>query len=154
MHDATLRIGELARLTNLSPDSLRHYGRLGLVASTRTEGRFREYNRDAIQRVRVIQAAFALGFSLDELSDIFAKRRAGRAPCAQVRKLAGEKLEELTQRIEELSRLRTHLATTLSKWDRSIKNAPAGTPARLLDSLLADPVPPNRARSKQIGARS
>ena len=129
-----LRIGELARRTNLSPDSIRHYGRLGLVAATRTPGKFREFAPDAVDRVRMIQGALALGFSLDELSEIFAMRRSGRAPCRHVRALAGEKLDALTERIEELERLRVALAKTLVAWDASLASA-SGRPARLLESL-------------------
>lgn len=139
-----MRIGELARLTNLSPDSIRHYGRLGLVGSTRTPGKFREFRPDAVERVRVIQAALALGFSLDELAAIFAMRSAGRAPCRHVRALAGEKLVALTRRIEELERLRAALAKTLVDWDASLA-ASAGRPARLLESLgAALAAPPRR----------
>lgn len=131
-----LRIGELARRTALSRDSIRHYGRLGLVASTRTAGKFREFAPDAVQRVRVIQAALQLGFSLDELSQIFAMRRAGRAPCRHVRALAGQKLDAITARIVELQRLRRRLARTLVAWDASLASDSA-EPARLLDGLVA-----------------
>jgi DNA-binding transcriptional MerR regulator len=131
-----LRIGDVARLTSLSPDSIRHYNRLGLVPATRTEGKFREFAPDAVQRVRVIQSALALGFSLDELAKIFAMRRSGKAPCRHVRALAGEKLAALTRQISELDRLRSALAKTLRDWDASLEAA-SGRPARLLESLGA-----------------
>ena len=130
-----LRIGELARLSRLSPDTLRHYERLGLLAAARTPGKFREYGSDAAHRVHVIQAALAIGFTLAELSEIFAERAAGRAPCQRVRKLAGAKLVALTERIADLSRLRRQLTRTLAIWDTQLAGTPAGVPARLLDSL-------------------
>jgi DNA-binding transcriptional MerR regulator len=132
-----LRIGDLARIANLSPDTLRHYERLGLLSATRTPGRFREYDRDAVHRVRVIQAALAIGFTLAELGEIFAERAAGRAPCQRVRKLAGAKLVALTERIRELSRLRRQLERTLALWDGQLSGTPSGAPARLLDSLAS-----------------
>lgn len=141
----SLRIGELARQTNLSRDSIRHYGRLGLVSSTRTAGKFREFTPDAVQRVRVIQAALELGFSLDELSQIFAMRRAGRAPCRHVRALAGQKLDLLAARIAELQRIRTLLSRTLAAWDASLGKA-TEHPVRLLESLVA----PSSKRRTQV----
>jgi DNA-binding transcriptional MerR regulator len=132
-----LRIGDLAQIANLSPDTLRHYERLGLLSATRTPGRFREYGRDAVHRVRVIQAALAIGFTLTELSEILAERAAGRAPCQRVRKLAGAKLVALTERIQELSRLRRQLQRTLAVWDSQLAGTPSGAPARLLDSLAS-----------------
>jgi len=139
-----LRIGELARLAGLSPDSLRHYERLGLLSATRTQGRFREYRRDAVQRVRVIQAALAIGFTLAELSGLFAERAAGRPPCRRARALAASKLVELTARIEELCRLQARLRRTLAVWDEQLAGTPAGVPARLLDSLASDEPEPRR----------
>lgn len=130
-----LRIGELARRTNLSPDSIRHYNRLGLVSSTRTTGQFREFEADAIHRVQVIQAALALGFSLEELTQIFAMRREGRARCRRVRTLAGAKLVALSERIAELQRLRRLLVRTLAGWDATLAGE-AEHPARLLESLV------------------
>lgn len=136
-----LRIGEVARTTSLSPDTIRHYERLGLLAASRTPGRFREYTRDAVHRVRVIQAALAIGFSLAELARAFAERRAGRAPCRRVRRLADDKLAALDERITELTRLRAQLARTIAAWDRRLEAVAAtdGTPAHLLDSLVAEP---------------
>jgi DNA-binding transcriptional MerR regulator len=145
---SVLRIGELARLTRLSPDTLRHYERLGLISAARTTGGFREYGRDAAQRVHVIQAALAIGFTLAELSGILAERAAGRAPCQRVRKLAGAKLVALTERIAELSRLRRQLVRTLAIWDTQLAGTPAGAPARLLDSL-ARGAPPRVALARR-----
>jgi len=134
-----LRIGELARLTSLSPDTLRHYERLGLLSAARSPGQFREYGRDAVQRVRVIQAALAIGLTLAELSGLLAERATGRPPCRRARALAAAKLDALTKRIEELSQLRQHLARTLDVWDAHLAGTPAGVPARLLDSLAHGP---------------
>ena len=153
-----LRIGDLARVTGLSPDTLRHYERLGLLSATRTPGRFREYGHDAVHRVRVIQAALAIGFTLAELSGVLAERTAGRAPCQRVRKLAGAKLVALTERIRELSRLQRQLERTLAVWDSQLAGTPSGVPARLLDSLAsrndrrgaaARRNPPWRSRSRR-----
>jgi DNA-binding transcriptional MerR regulator len=130
-----MRIGDLARRTDLSVDSIRHYGRLGLVASTRGANQYREFAPDAVQRVRVIQGALALGFSLDELAEIFAMRRKGQAPCRHVRALAGTKLAALSTRIEELQRLRRRLVRTLAAWDATL--ATSNEPARLLEGLAA-----------------
>ncbi len=131
-----IRIGELARRTNLSPDSIRHYDRLGLVSSTRTTGQFREFAPEALHRVQVIQAALALGFSLDELAQIFAMRREGRARCKRVRALAGDKLVALSDRIAELQRLRRMLVRTLAAWDATLADG-AEHPAQLLESLVS-----------------
>ena len=55
---AALRIGALAHASALSPDTLRHYERLGLLPILpRSRGRFRRYPPAALRRVRVIAGA-------------------------------------------------------------------------------------------------
>jgi DNA-binding transcriptional MerR regulator len=54
-------IGEPARLSGVSPRSLRWYGEQSLLRETRTSGRHREYGDDALKRVRTIQVLFAAG---------------------------------------------------------------------------------------------
>ena len=130
-----LRIGVLARKMRLSPDSLRHYERKGLLnAPPRSDGGFRLYPDSAERRVRVVQASLALGFTLDELAAIFAERRRGGAPCRSVRALAGAKLEALEERLKALRRLRTALRSVLRNWDSRLTEA-GGEPAGLLEAL-------------------
>ena len=131
----SLRIGELARQSGLSADTLRHYERLQLLpVLRRTEGGFREYPPEAVKRVCVIQQALSLGFSLDELSRFFQERASGRAPCRAVRRLAQAKLEALEGQIQALLAGRNALREILEQWDERLGDA-QGQPARLLDSL-------------------
>jgi DNA-binding transcriptional MerR regulator len=130
-----LRIGELARLTDLSVDTLRHYERLQLLpVLRRTDGGFRQYPPDAVRRVKVIQQALSIGFSLEELSQFFKERSSGRAPCRSVRRLAQAKLDALEQHIQSLLASRDALRALLEHWDDRLREA-HGQPARLLDAL-------------------
>src|SRR5579863_2374699 len=49
------RIGEVARLVNISPSSLRNWEKLGLFKPSRTEGGYRIYSRDTIADLKRIQ---------------------------------------------------------------------------------------------------
>ena len=140
MPPTSVRIGALARKTGLSPDSLRHYERKALLsAPARSPGGVRLYPIEAERRVRVIQAALALGFTLDELSTVFAERRRGGAPCQRVRALAGAKLEALDAQLRSLERLRSALTRVLQDWDKRLVGA-GNASVGLLDGL-ADAVP-------------
>ena len=76
-----LRSGELAALAGISPDTLRHYERMKLLATPRrSAGNYRLYPREALERVRLIRHALAVGFSLPELAKILKVRDAGGAP--------------------------------------------------------------------------
>jgi DNA-binding transcriptional MerR regulator len=81
-----MRSGQLAHLTGVSTDTLRHYERLGLLPlPQRTTGNYRAYPPTSQQRVELIQRALAIGFSLSELKTILAVRDGGGAPCRRAR---------------------------------------------------------------------
>jgi DNA-binding transcriptional MerR regulator len=128
--------GDLARLSGVSSDTLRHYERIGVLPRPpRTEAGYRRYPPSAVDRVRLIRRALAIGFSLDELRRILQVRDRGGAPCRNVRALAASKLEQTEQRIAELEALRDQLRAVLADWDSRLDGAPDGQPARLLESL-------------------
>jgi len=133
---AYLRSGELARLADVSADTLRHYERMKLLAAPRrSAGNYRMYPPDALDRVRLIRRALGVGFSLAELVKILKVRDGGGAPCRHVKSLLEEKLLQVNKQITELIALREHLETVLKDWDRRLDGTPEGKPARLLESL-------------------
>jgi len=133
-----LYTGELARLTNVSSDTLRYYERRRLLpAAPRSEAGYRLFSEDAVKRVRLIRAALALGFSVTELAEIFRERNSGGAPCQKVRNLAAQKLTTLEERLRDLQAWKRELRRTLFQWDRLLSRTPKGKPAKLLESLAA-----------------
>ena len=84
-----MRSSELARLAGVSPDTLRHYERKGLLPKARrAPNGYREYPPEACARVRLVRRAVAIGFTLDELALVVKVRDQGGAPCGEVRALA------------------------------------------------------------------
>src|ERR1039457_3399791 len=78
----SLRSGELASLTGVSADTLRHYERLGILrTSHRASAVYRMFPPSAVERVQLAQRALQLGFSLKELAEILRIRDNGGAPC-------------------------------------------------------------------------
>ncbi len=139
--------GECAQLAGVSTDTLRYYERRRLLpAPPRASNRYRHYPADTLIRVRVIRSALAIGFSVDELTQIFNARDRGLAPCRQVRRLAAEKLGALALRISELQHLHEVLGRTIEGWNQQLATTPSGEKAALLESLAqAEP-----AASKQL----
>jgi DNA-binding transcriptional MerR regulator len=137
LQNTMLRAGELARLTGVSTDTLRHYERKGLLKPRRAPNGYREYPPHAVERVRLIRSALAIGFKLDELSRVLKTREAGGAPCQQVRALAAAKLAELETLVSEITALRDGLREVLQDWDEHLAATSAAEPARLLERLAA-----------------
>ncbi len=73
--DDTFHIGEVADRTGLSLRTLRHWEEMGLVTPTgRSEGGFRLYGEEDIQRVLLARALKPADFSLEELQEILRLR--------------------------------------------------------------------------------
>lgn len=67
----TMHIGELAERTGLSLRTIRHYDEVGLLPATgRTDGGFRVYAENDVERLTLIKQMKPLGFSLEEMSEI------------------------------------------------------------------------------------
>ena len=83
VENRALRIGEVARRAGISPDTLRHYERHGLIPKPkRTAAGYRMFSPDVIERVRLIRSALSVGFTIRELSRILGIRDRGGVPCA------------------------------------------------------------------------
>jgi DNA-binding transcriptional MerR regulator len=141
-----MRSGQLARLTDVSTDTLRHYERLGLLPlPQRTAGNYREYAPTSQQRVELIQGALAIGFSLSELKTILAVRDGGGAPCHHARKLLNSKIAHVNRRIENLTLLRAELHRLSKNWDTRLRRTRPGQAAGLLETVRRTlRVPPTR----------
>lgn len=134
----TLSSSELARLTGVSTDTLRHYERKRVLRTpARSHSGYRRYPADAVARVRLVRRALTIGFTLDELAGVLSERERGGAPCRSVRTLVAERLGELEARLRDLTELRDELRVLVHEWDRRLARIPVGAQARLLD-LLAD----------------
>ena len=149
--DAPLKAGQLARLVGVTPDTLRHYERVGVLPPPpRSPNGYRIYPTEAVVRVKWIQHALAVGFTLEELARILKVRDSGGAPCRNVRALAESKLVNLEARIEELQRLRDDLKKSLRDWDQRLRKTPRGQRAWLLNMLLESGEPSSRRPSSPI----
>ena len=156
-----MRSGELARQAGVSPDTLRHYEKKGLLAPPhRNANGYRVYPPAALQRIRLIQRALDMGFTLDELSRVLRQRDTGGVPCGQVRAIAAKRLEELEVRIAALHALRAELQALVEEWDKRLAAVPPGQRAGLLDALAmtsakgSSPRPLSRRRRTALRARS
>jgi MerR HTH family regulatory protein len=69
--DRRLKIGELARLSDLSIKTIRYYERRGLLAQPpRTEGGYRLYGPEEVARLRFVRRAKLLGLTLEEIREL------------------------------------------------------------------------------------
>ena len=131
-----LRSGALAKATGVSPDTIRHYERIGVLPrASRTQSGYRVYPASALERVLVVQRALRIGFTLAELAEVLKARDAGGAPCRRVYQLAQDKLRAIEADIEALKRTKRYVKKVLSDWEERIQRAGPGQQSHLLYSL-------------------
>jgi DNA-binding transcriptional MerR regulator len=100
-----MKIGEVATATGLAPSAIRFYEQSGLLpAPQRAANGYRRYSSEAVERLRFIQVAQALGFTLDTLRAIFLTRGELSKP-----ELHDEMLQRLDTRLGEID----HMLATL-----------------------------------------
>ena len=70
-HDATLSVGDVARVSGVSIRSLHHYDDIGLLRPTaRSDAGYRLYSRHDLDRLHEILVHRALGLSLTQICQI------------------------------------------------------------------------------------
>lgn len=147
----TLRAGQIARMTGVSPNTVRYYERRGLLPRVpRDANGYRRYPESAVRRITVIRRALDAGFSIAELSQVLRQRDAGGAPCRQVLAIGRDRLGDLEHRIDRLIALRDDLRTLLKEWEVRVGRLGRNERAGLLDSLAESSVP-CRARCAPVG---
>jgi len=106
----TLRtIGELAESAGVPSSTVRYYERAKLLgASRRSRSNYRLYDDTALERLRFIRAAQAIGLTLRDVSRLLRP-----APCEKVQALIEARLEEVRRRMRELRHVQKVLKASL-----------------------------------------
>ncbi|MBC7592844.1 MAG: MerR family transcriptional regulator [Kineosporiaceae bacterium] len=109
--EKSMQIGEVADRTGMSLRTLRHYDEIGLLQpSARSEGGFRLYAKDDVEKLLVIRRMKPLGFSLDEMLEVMTTIEALRGPEAPEASLRTQLSQIIEQAMDRRERLRSQLA--------------------------------------------
>ena len=101
MSKKPLTIGVTAKEASVGVETIRYYQRIGLIEQPRKPvSGYRLYSADTVTRLRFIQRAKALGFSLDEISILLLP---GDSKCIEIQTLASRKLGIIKSKIHDLN---------------------------------------------------
>ncbi|SFR99223.1 MerR family transcriptional regulator [Sphingomonas jatrophae] len=110
-----LTIGKLASATGTKVETVRYYERAGLIdPPARTDGNYRAYRPEDLERLRFIRRTRDLGFSLDEVRALLNLAAQRDRDCGTVDELATRHLEEIDRKIADLMALRRELAGVIA----------------------------------------
>lgn len=134
-----LRIGDLSQKTGLAVRTLRYYADQGLFGKLiRTKKGYRLFPVEAVEWVRLLLAAQAAGFSLQEIRAMLGALRQGGVCCRNMRAALSDRLGSVRAQIQELEALANRLAATLETPDGAEGPLPCSLASRLVVETPAD----------------
>jgi Cd(II)/Pb(II)-responsive transcriptional regulator len=105
-----LKIGELAKRTDLLVETIRYYEREGLLPDPpRSEGNYRLYSVMHLERLQFIRHCRSLDMTLEEIRNLLRFRDAPDRNCGEVNALLDEHIQHVGKRIKELKLLQRNL---------------------------------------------
>ena len=113
-----MTIGRVAKAAGVPATTLRYYEREGLLnAPVRTTAGYRMYDDQAVERLRFIRAAQAVGFTLDDIRTLL--QLDSHESCGDVQKLLERRIGEVDRKLAELKYMRTALGKALKQCQKS-----------------------------------
>jgi len=136
---AAITIGKLAKLADVSTDTIRFYEDENLLMpASKTAAGYRLYGDDAVRRLEFIKHAQHCGMTLAEIRQLLELKADDSSCCSDVRGLAIRKKLQLEQQIrtmQAMSRALSELIAICTVGDRSLDDCPI---LAALESSLAD----------------
>lgn len=127
----TFSIGQLASAAQTPAATIRYYEKIGLLSSpSRTDGNYRQYSSDDLDRLAFVRRAREIGFTIDQVRSLLAFSDQRDADCCTVMAMTSEHLHAVEQKIADLLVLKEQLANMLA-------SCQGGTVAncRIIDTL-------------------
>jgi len=111
-----LSIGQVAKRTGITVEAVRYYEKQGLIdAPVRSVSGYRQYPENTVRRVKFIQHAKQVGFTLNDIGELLALRREPGTSCTDIKLRASQKIEEVDKKINDLTQIRDALGRMILK---------------------------------------
>lgn len=131
-----MKIGELSSASGTTIESIRFYEREGLIAEPgRTDGNYRIYGDEHVQRLVFIRRCRSLDMALDEIRVLLRFKDAPDANCRDVNTLLDEHIGHVTTRVQELRVLEHQLLALRSQCQTMDSGADCGILRQLSDGV-------------------
>ncbi|PCJ51139.1 MAG: MerR family transcriptional regulator [Gammaproteobacteria bacterium] len=112
-----MRVSQLAKSLNVTPDTVRYYTRIGFLSPKKNnENGYKSYDHQDQKRLHFILNARHLGFSVKDIQEILSESDKGVSSCPVVRKLIEKRLEETEQQFQQTLALRTRMQLAIKQW--------------------------------------
>jgi DNA-binding transcriptional MerR regulator len=110
-------IGELAKKSGFTRDTIRFYEKNGLIAlekGSRFENNYKDYSDHVLRRLEVIRKIKDMGFTLLEIKAMIDLFESGMLEQERGKKYVEKKIQRIDQKIEELKNIRSMLVEVVN----------------------------------------
>ena len=122
-----MRVTELAKAMDTTPDTVRYYTRIGLIVPIKSSNNgYKDYGEKLQQRLKFILSARQLDFSVEEIKEILAESDKGHTACPLVREIVEHRLAETEKQFQAALLLREKLRNAIDDWQDKPNKAPTG----------------------------
>ena len=105
-----MNITDIAKLTALTPKSIRFYEQKGLITPpVRSANGYRQYNQNHVNELNLLHQARAVGFSLPECKELLELYKNPHRRSADVKAKTLAKIEDIEQQIRKLTQMKQQL---------------------------------------------
>jgi MerR family copper efflux transcriptional regulator len=111
-------IGELAKRTGFSHDTIRFYEKKGLIEVNKKERRdnnYKEYPEVVYERLMLIKTVKSLGFTLNEIDEFIEAWGEESATCSNLTSHLTDKIRRIDDQIRLLQEITAKLSSSLAK---------------------------------------
>ena len=131
----TIKIGELAKRTGATVETIRYYEKEHLLPEpSRSEGNYRLYNEEHIERLQFILHCRTLDMALDDVRILLEYWESPDKDCGDVNSLLDKQIYAVEIRMEELMHLKHHLTVLRQKCASSAPASSCGILNALVDN--------------------
>ncbi len=119
--DQLMTIGQVAQAAGVTTPTLRYYEEEGILSPTaRSRAGYRLYDAQAVEQLRFIRSAQAVGFTLDDIRTLLSLDISNTPSCrAEVQGLLTQRLGEVNEKMRVLQRVQAALGRALDQCRRS-----------------------------------
>ncbi len=104
-----MNIGAAAEKAHLPAKTIRYYEDIDLIRPARSENGYRDYSEQDVHRLRFLQRARSLGFTIEECRLLLSLYDDERRASADVKAIATARIREIDRKIAELRSLKATL---------------------------------------------
>jgi len=97
-----MNIGEVAKASGLPAKTIRYYEDIGLIKPHRQVNGYRDFDEDHLHKLRFLQRARGLGFSVEDCRALLALYEDKGRTSAEVKSIAEKRLADIERKMQEL----------------------------------------------------